>query len=80
LSCSLLIHGNIAAVRQEIQLSGCPKFPSHLYQKGIVVPDQERESLNITRNAFHGEWTPPSTPSPRQSERLTQDGLFPLGD
>jgi hypothetical protein len=26
------------------------------YQKGIVVSDQEMESLNITRNAFHGEW------------------------
>jgi hypothetical protein len=29
-SCSLLIRGNIAAVRQEIHLSGCPNFPSHL--------------------------------------------------
>jgi hypothetical protein len=26
------------------------------YEKGIVVSDQEMESLNITRNAFHGEW------------------------
>ena len=29
-SCSLLIRGNIAAVRQESHLSGCPNFPSHL--------------------------------------------------
>jgi hypothetical protein len=29
-SCSLLIRGNIAAVRQEIHLSGCPNFPRHL--------------------------------------------------
>ena len=29
-SCSLLIRGNIAAVRQEIHLSLCPNFPSHL--------------------------------------------------
>jgi hypothetical protein len=29
-SCSLLIRGNIAAVRQEIHLSLCPNFPNHL--------------------------------------------------
>ena len=30
-SCSLLICGNIAAVRQESHLSNCPNFPSQLY-------------------------------------------------
>jgi Rhodopirellula transposase DDE domain len=32
------------------------ELDSNTYQKGIVVSDQEMESLNITRNAFHGEW------------------------
>jgi len=32
------------------------ELDSNVYQKGIVVSDQEMESLNITRNAFHGEW------------------------
>jgi peptide/nickel transport system substrate-binding protein len=30
-SCSLLICGNIAAVRQESHLSNCPNFPSQLW-------------------------------------------------
>jgi transposase len=27
-----------------------------LYQKGIQVPDEEIQNLNIHKNAFHGEW------------------------
>ena len=34
-SCSLLIRGNIAAARQESQLSICPNFPNHFL--GVVV-------------------------------------------
>ena len=26
------------------------------YPKGIVVSDQEMDGLNISRDAFHGEW------------------------
>lgn len=26
------------------------------YPKGIVVSDREMDGLNISRNAFHGEW------------------------
>ena len=36
------------------------------YPKGIVVSDREMDGLNISRDAFHGEWNytmQPSTPS-----------------
>ena len=26
------------------------------YPKGIVISDQAMDNLNITRDAFHGEW------------------------
>ncbi len=26
------------------------------YEKGIKVPDEELEALNISRYGFHGEW------------------------
>jgi hypothetical protein len=26
------------------------------YEKGIVVTDEEFESINISRDDFHGEW------------------------
>jgi len=32
------------------------ELDSSVDQKGIVVSDQEMESLNITRNAFYEEW------------------------
>jgi hypothetical protein len=44
-SCSLLIRGNIAAVRQEIHLSGCSNFPSQL-QPPSIVPLQLRAHAN----------------------------------
>jgi hypothetical protein len=34
-SCSLLIRCNLAAFRQEIHLSGCSNFPSHLFSAGV---------------------------------------------
>ena len=45
-SCSLLIRGNIAAVRQESHLSGCPNFPSHL--SGLI----ERVTYHNGENGF----------------------------
>ena len=32
------------------------ELDSNIYPKGIVVSDQEMDRLNITRDAFHGEW------------------------
>src|SRR3954454_10197161 len=40
------------------------------YQKGIVVSDQEMESLNITRSAFHGEWNYTIHPSEKPVRAL----------
>jgi Rhodopirellula transposase DDE domain len=38
------------------------------YPEGIAVSDQEMDDLNITRDAFHGEWDytlhPETAPSP----------------
>src|SRR5689334_3416645 len=40
------------------------------YRKGIVVSDQEMESLNITPNAFHGEWNYTIHPSEKPVRAL----------
>ena len=37
------------------------------YQKGIKVTDQQFATINITRNAFHGDWNYTVTPSHAQS-------------
>ena len=34
----------------------CCELHSNAYPKGIVVSDQEIAEINITRDAFHGEW------------------------
>ncbi len=44
------------------------ELDGEVYQKGIVVSDREMASLNITRDAFHGEWNytiHPATPPTR---------------
>jgi hypothetical protein len=46
------------------------ELDSNTYQKGIVVSDQEMESLNITRNAFHGEWNYTIHPSAKPVRAL----------
>ena len=37
------------------------------YEKGIKVTDQQFATINITRNAFHGDWNYTVTPSHAQS-------------
>ncbi len=32
------------------------ELDTHVYPKGIVVSEQDMETINITRDAFHGEW------------------------
>jgi hypothetical protein len=40
------------------------EIDGNLYPKGIKVPDEEMEAINIARNEFHGEWN--YTISPNQ--------------
>jgi Rhodopirellula transposase DDE domain len=46
----------IAATTTTTGLTVRCELDPNTYRKGIVVSDQEMESLNITPNAFHGEW------------------------
>ncbi len=32
------------------------ELDNNVYQKGIVVTNHAMENINITRNAFHGDW------------------------
>ena len=42
---------------------GC-EIDGNLYPKGIKVPDEEMQAINISRDEFHGEWN--YTISPNQ--------------
>jgi hypothetical protein len=46
----------IGATTTDTGLTVRCELDSNAYAKGIVVSDQEMAGLNITRNAFHGEW------------------------
>jgi hypothetical protein len=37
------------------------------YEKGITVTDQQLATVNITRDAFHGDWNYTITPSETKS-------------
>jgi hypothetical protein len=46
----------IGATTTDTGLTVRCELDSHAYAKGIVVSDREMAGLNITRDAFHGEW------------------------
>ncbi len=46
----------ISATTTETGLTVRCELDSAEYPKGIVVSDREMDGLNISRNAFHGEW------------------------
>ena len=46
----------ISATTTKIGLTVRCELDSNAYPKGIVVSDQEIAEINITRDAFHGEW------------------------
>ena len=46
----------IAATTTKTGLTVLCELDSAYYPKGIVVSDQAMDNLNITRDAFHGEW------------------------
>jgi len=58
----------ISATTTDTGLTVRCELDSAEYPKGIVVSDREMDSLNISRDAFHGEWNytmQPSQPSVR---------------
>jgi hypothetical protein len=46
----------ISATMTKTGLTVRCELDSNAYPKGIVVSDQEIAEINITRDAFHGEW------------------------
>ncbi len=42
------------------------ELDENIYPKGILVSDEQMESLNITREDFHGEWNYTIAPSTRR--------------
>jgi hypothetical protein len=46
----------IAATTTKTGLNVHCEFDDNKYPKGVVVSDDEMESLNIQRAAFHGQW------------------------
>jgi hypothetical protein len=54
----------IGATTTATGLSVRCELDSNVYQKGIRVSDRDMQSLNISHNAFHGEWNYTIHPSP----------------
>ena len=46
----------ISATRTRTGLTVCCKLDRARYPKGVAVSDAEFAAINITRDAFHGEW------------------------
>jgi hypothetical protein len=46
----------IGATTTETGLKVCCEIDGNLYPKGLKVPDQEIQAINLSRDEFHGEW------------------------
>jgi hypothetical protein len=46
----------IGSTSTETGLKVCCEIDGNLYPKGIKVPDEEMQAINISRNEFHGDW------------------------
>jgi DDE family transposase len=46
----------IGSTTTETGLKVCCEIDGNLYPKGVEVSEQEMQAINITRDAFHGEW------------------------
>ena len=46
----------IGATTTETGLKVCCEIDGNRYPKGVEVSDEELQAINITRDAFHGEW------------------------
>ena len=51
-----VIVGLISSTTTKTGLTVRCELDTNSYPKGIVVSDQEMAGINITRDAFHGEW------------------------
>jgi hypothetical protein len=57
----------IGATTTETGLKVCCEIDGSLYPKGVEVPNNEMQDINISRDEFHGEWNytiAPNQPSP----------------
>jgi hypothetical protein len=54
----------IGSTSTDTGLKVCCEIDGNLYPKGIKVPDEEMQAINISRDEFHGEWN--YTISPNQ--------------
>src|ERR1700704_6618789 len=52
-SCSLLINGILAALRQKFHLSTCPNFAGHLYPRDQSVPPHHADGA---QSVAYGDW------------------------
>ncbi len=60
----------ISATTTDTGLTVRCELDSAEYPKGIVVSDQEMDSLNISRDAFHGEWNYTLQPTSQSARAL----------
>jgi Rhodopirellula transposase DDE domain len=56
----------IGSTSTETGLKVCCEIDGNLYPKGIKVPDEEMQAINISRNEFRGEWNYTISISPNQ--------------
>ena len=57
----------IAATTTNTGLKVYAQLDDRVYEKGVEVSDEQLAAVNITRNAFHGEWNYTITPALIQS-------------
>jgi len=46
----------IGNTRTNAGLKVCCELDENIYEKGVVVSDEEIQNLNLTRDQFHGDW------------------------
>src|SRR5271166_4707215 len=65
-----VIVDRIGATTTETGLTVRCDLDTSTYPKGIVVTDQEMAQINITRDAFHGEWNYTIRPSNKENRAV----------
>jgi hypothetical protein len=64
----------ISATTTDTALTVRCELDTNAYPKAIVVPDCERDAINLFRDAFHGEWNYKLDLAMIETERLIPDG------
>src|SRR5271169_3583465 len=57
----------IAATTSSTGLKVYAQLDERKYEKGVEVTDEQLDSVNITRDSFHGDWNYTITPSLTES-------------